>query len=140
MTIEERLALCERIKAAGDVEQIERQGRRARYLIQCIGEERKIRIQARVTGQEADSIRAAARAAAAEAGQRTAWDVLQLYGLPDVTRMSQAELVQLEKTLDRQRAAAEEGEELKEARKGLRAATRAHEAAKEQRRKEVTKE
>lgn len=137
MTIEERLALCERIKAAGDVEQIERQGRRARYLIQCIGAERKIRIEARVSGQEADSLREAAKAAAAEEGQRTAWDILQMYGLPDVTRMSQAELVQLEEALDRQRVAAEEGEELKEARKGLRAATRAHEAAKEQRRKEA---
>ena len=137
MTIEERLALCERIKAAGDVEQIERQGRRARYLIQCIGAERKIRIEARVSGQEADSLREAARAAAAEEGQRTAWDILQMYGLPDVTRMSQAELMQLEEALDRQRVAAKEGEELKEARKGLRAATRAHEAAKEQRRKEA---
>lgn len=137
MTIEERLALCERIKAAGDVEQIERQGRRARYLIQCIGAERKIRIEARVNGQEADSLREAARAAAAEEGQRTTWDILQMYGLPDVTRMSQAELVQLEEALDRQREAAEKGEELKEARKSLRAATRAHEAAKEQRRKEA---
>lgn len=137
MTIEERLALCERIKAAGDVEQIERQGRRARCLIQCIGAERKIRIEARVSGQEADSLREAARAAAAEEGQRTAWDILQMYGLPDVTRMSQAELVQLEEALDKQRIAAEEGEELEEARKGLRAATRAHEAAKEQRRKEA---
>lgn len=137
MTIEERLALCERIKAAGDVEQIERQGRRARYLIQCIGTERKIRIEARVSGQEADSLREAARAAAAEKGQRTAWDILQMYGLPDVTRMSQAELEQLEEALDRQREAAEKGEELKEARKGLRAAVKAHEAAKEQRRKEA---
>lgn len=137
MTIEERLALCERIKAAGDVEQIERQGRRARYLIQCIGAERKIRIEARVSGQEADSLREAARAAAAEERQRTAWDILEMYGLPDVTKMSQAELVQLKKTLDRQREAAEKGEELKEARKGLRAATKAHEAAKKQRRKEA---
>lgn len=137
MTIEERLALCERIKAAGDVEQIERQGRRARYLIQCIGAERKIRIEARVSGQEADSLREAARAAAAEEGQRTAWDILQMYGLPDVTRMSQAELGQLEEALDRQREAAEKGEELKEARKRLRAAVKAHEAAKEQRRKEA---
>ena len=137
MTIEERLALCERIKAAGDVEQIERQGRRARYLIQCIGAERKIRIEARVSGQEADSLREAARAAAAEEGQRTAWDILQMYGLPDVTRMSQAELGQLEEALDRQREAAEKGEELKEARKRLRAAIKAHEAAKEQRRKEA---
>lgn len=137
MTIEERLALCERIKAAGDVEQIEHQGRRARYLIQCIGAERKIRIEARVSGQEADSLREAARAAAAEEGQRTAWDILQMYGLPDVTRMSQAELAQLEEALDRQREAAEKGEELKEARKGLRAAVKAHEAAKKQRRKEA---
>lgn len=137
MTIEERLALCERIKAAGDVEQIERQGRRARYLIQCIGAERKIRIEARVSGQEADSLREAARAAAAKEGQRTAWDILQMYGLPDVTRMSQAELGQLEEALNRQREAAEKGEELKEARKRLRAAVKAHEAAKEQRRKEA---
>lgn len=137
MTIEERLALCERIKAAGDVEQIERQGRRARYLIQCIGAERQIRIEARVNGQEADSLREAARAAAAEEGQRTAWDILEMYGLPDVTRMSQAELERLEETLDRQREAAEKSKELKEARKSLRAAVKAHEAAKEQRRKEA---